>query len=106
MPLRWPREIQNDELSAYQRARPKAHTVAQRSLVLFQLLLQAKIFFAKQSHLIHAAKPRYVDAPKGLRCRGCSRSIFIAYCRDPLSRRTSPAPALPSSVVEPIWVKS
>jgi hypothetical protein len=66
---------------AYQRVRPKAHTVAQSLLTLFQLLLQAKIlFFAKQSHLIPGAKPGCVDAPNGLRRRGRLRSIRIAYC--------------------------
>jgi hypothetical protein len=52
------------QIYAYQRARPKAHTVAQRLLVLFQPLLQAKSFFAKQSHLIPAAKRGYVTPPK------------------------------------------
>jgi hypothetical protein len=62
MPLRWPQEIQNDELpagSTHQRVRPKARTLVQHLLALFQLLLQAeKFFFAKQSHLFPAAIAR------------------------------------------------
>ena len=60
------------QIYAYQRARPKAHIVAQRLLVLFQLLLQAKIFFAKQSHLIPAANTNSatVHSEKRRRSRG------------------------------------
>ena len=39
------------QIYPYPRARPKARAVAQRLLVLFQLMVQAEIF-AKQSHLI------------------------------------------------------
>jgi hypothetical protein len=64
--------------------------MAQRLLVLFQLLLQAKIFFAKQSHLIPAAKPGCVNAPKGLRAADAAEYLhYIA--ADPLATRVAGA---------------
>jgi hypothetical protein len=76
---------QNDQPSedyAYQRVRPKAHTVAQRLLALFQLLLQAKIFFFCQTKPFNPGRQAgaCVDALNGLRRRGRLRSLRIAYC--------------------------
>jgi hypothetical protein len=69
------------QIYAYQRARSKAHTVSQRLLLLFQLLYRPKIFFfAKQSHLIPAAKP---TRQRSIRRRDAGVGAF---------RKTSPSP--------------
>jgi len=80
MPLRWPQEIHNDELSAnpHLRARAAQSTHCSPAFCSFSYVAKGK-FFAKQSHLI-PAHPNWVNAPKGLRRCGRLRSMPIADC--------------------------